>query len=567
MSRALSTSYSSSMYNQEMKPLDYLYGPWETIDQMLEELDVRVDEIEPGLTVAVVEGDKVVEYWNPIPNLGFFKKTPGGTLCDILENYDEAMEYAKDRRNVLNLVYVKNEQSKPAQYEESVVEDDAHDCLKPVKCETEHNKYTLVEGTGTSFGSGLYYVKALGELEYVASDIWYGTFPEDTDQLMTSDKVEPVFVDGAARVSDVYRMFKKEQLHTRKRLGHLEHHVHWMVDDLDDKRPEDNYEHTYVNKVINDGYGKVEISHNDLDTDRVLMDGHDEVGTEHGDETFIDVRGTNIGSWKNGSVIHKGDSLETVLKGMFIKELVPTEMELPTVELTTEPEGMLAGEEDDEIIYEVGSVFTPTLGYVFHDGKLQTYEGCEGTDDGEMVDAGCKEDAVRYYVSRPNSEDFEQVLNNKLNETLVEGEYVYKVEVDYTDSITLPKSNLENAVLDLFIPAGTAEDSKSFKVKYKFWAGKFNNEDVTVDDLEERWLDKDATFEKRIKLDKGEKYFVYAPADCDVIFDATGCGDVYPVQNGGYTHTFENGETQEYKLWYMYNAGTYFNLRVVSVAE
>lgn len=523
MSRALNTSYSSSMYNQEMKPLDYLYGPWDSVEQMLNELDIHdVNEIEPGLTVAVTEGDKVVEYWNPLPGIGFFKKTPGGTLCDIVNNYYDALEYAEDVKNILNLVYVK---------EETIIDD-------------------------KSYGSGLYWVSDKSVLLYVASDLWYGVFPENTYEYTKQDEILPVNVDGAAKVSDVYRMFKSEQLVVRKELAHLNKHVHWMVEDLD--KEEERKRHTFVN-AVEQKYGKIQIVHNELDTAEILMDGYDETGTKYGDEVFVDVRGVNVGGYKNGSKIKKGDSLETVLKTIFTNELVPSDddYEEPTVELVME-DFKDPDLPEDYVYFEVGTNFKTKLGYNFTDGKICTYLGAEDTDDGIMVDAGCTPpDEVNFFVQKPNEEET-QILNTNIDEELVEGDYTYKVKAHYHDSTTQVYSNLGNPVSN-HIPAGIATDEKSFKVRYKFYAGVVDKDsEISLDNLDEKWLEKNTTFEKRIKLEKNEKYVVVAPNDCDVIFDATGCGDISPVVD-------EDADVREnYTVWFMNNAGTYFNLRVIS---
>lgn len=74
----ISTSYSNSMYNQEMQHLDYLYGPWESLEQMYEDLQVSYEEIPIGLTIGIIEDRQVVEYWNPTTESGFIKKTSSG---------------------------------------------------------------------------------------------------------------------------------------------------------------------------------------------------------------------------------------------------------------------------------------------------------------------------------------------------------------------------------------------------------------------------------------------------------------------------------------------------------
>ncbi|MCM1217714.1 MAG: hypothetical protein NC548_24745 [Lachnospiraceae bacterium] len=61
-----------------MKHLDYLYGPWESIEQMYEDLQVTYEEIPIGLTIGIIEDEQIVEYWNPTTESGFIKKTSSG---------------------------------------------------------------------------------------------------------------------------------------------------------------------------------------------------------------------------------------------------------------------------------------------------------------------------------------------------------------------------------------------------------------------------------------------------------------------------------------------------------
>lgn len=246
--RALNTSYSSSMYNQDMKPLDYLYGPWKSIEQMTTELHVDVDEIEIGLTIGIIspETGSVVEYWNPTPGRGFIPK------------------YLNDT------------------------------------------------GSGNDFG------------DYVLN---FGEFPESED--MMEDEILPVTKDGAAKVSDVYRIFKIHQLASNKAIDHLNSHVKWMVSDLDKYTGHDHdkccdccgddmeYGHSFISRVENT-HGKITLKHDDLDTGKVLMDGRyiggnclDVDNKAEGD--FIVVQ-NNIGGYRKGDVIKNGTTLEEVLK-------------------------------------------------------------------------------------------------------------------------------------------------------------------------------------------------------------------------------------------------------------
>lgn len=544
--RALNTSYSGSMYNQDMKPLDYLYGPWESIDQMLNELNVIVDDIEPGLTVGVIENDKVVEYWNPISKMGFIKKTTGGSVHDKVDTYSEALELATVD-NVGNFIFVKNEE---------VIE-------------------------GVSYGGGLYLVDDENKLEHVSTNLWFGIFPEE--EQMEEDEILHVNHDGAARLSEVYRIFKIEQLKNRKNLEHLNKHVEWMVEDLD---AEDfNVDNTFVSKVekklITDPLHsdrtctKIQIHHKDLDTENIIMEGGKDVNP---DDTFIKVVGTNVGNYKNGDIIKNSDSLKDVINNLLITESHPTKFELPSLELN----GI-----EDKKIYEVGSRLVTLLNVTYTDGKIQTFDGAENEDEGVMVDANCVSKRPVYtsnynYVSTASldidEESFNQIpgeLDILLNE---ENTYYFKASVDYDENLIIPKTNFGNIETDLRIPAGTVTDIKSIDVKFKFKASKIKdngdniitvgNDVISTENYgESRWLTKNEVFEDVVELKQGETYYVLCPQDCYVLYDTPAAVNVKPVKGGVYVHTLPNGDNMNYELYYMKNPGTYQNIRIMLDAE
>ena len=521
--RALNTSYSGSMYNQEMKPLDYLYGPWESIEQMLNELNVHINEIEPGLTVGVIEDNKVVEYWNPIVSMGFIKKTTGGNVHDKVDTYSEALEYATID-NVGNYIYVSNEE----------------------------------DVDGKSYASGLYLVADEGQLLLLSSNLWYGIFPES--EQMQEDEILHVNHDGAARLSEVYRIFKIEQLKNRKNLAHLNSHIHWMVEDLDTEETED--EHVYISKVENT-HGKISLSHKDLDTSNILMSGHD----EDNEETFITVVGANVGNYKNGDVIKKGDTMTNVIRNLLVNESHPTKYELPTITLN----GI-----EDKTILEVGEKLATVLNITYTDGKIQTYEGAENLDEGIMIDADCRHDSPIYSL-KENDSEFE-TISSVIDQVMTEGTYTFKGSVNYSKNLVIPKTNFDNIEHDLFIPAGSTSDEKTIEVKYKIWSvqkedvdrnlvvevGDYLNPDNIIEYGEPMWLNRNETCIDIIKLKKGEGYYILCPFDCYVLYDTPIAVDVKPVMGGVYKHVLPNGDEIDYILYYMLNTGTYFNVRIMS---
>ena len=537
-SRALNTSYSGSMYNQEMKPLDYLYGPWESIDQMLDELNVFLDEIEPGLTVGVIENDKVVEYWNPIASMGFIRKTSGGEICGEVDTYTEALKLATIDR-IGGFVFVKNEE---------IIENIIY-----------KNGEEIIERT--VYGSGLYLITDENQVKNISTNIWYGVFPED--EQMEADEILHVNHDGAAKLSEVYRIFKIEQLKNRKNLAHLNSHVHWMLEDLD--KEDFNDDHIYISKVENTK-GKISIAHKDLDTDNVLMEGHDESNTE----PFVTVVGRNVGNYKNGDVITKGTTLKEFIKNILVNEAHPTKFVLPTFELN--------GIKDKET-YEVGTTLTTTLGYTYTDGKIETYEGVETDDEGIMVDAECTPDIPVYSLKKLDEEDFTNVSSN-VDELLKEGSYTFRGTINYSENGIVPRTNFDNIEKDLSIPAGTLISEKTIDVKYRIICAKLkqsvvpslnSNVNVFANDSESddygvfyKWLDSETTCVEEIHLNKDEIYYIGCPKNCDVLFDVPNAVNVTPVVDEEImNYSLPNGEIVEYKIYYMMNPGYYYNIRVI----
>lgn len=540
-SRALNTSFSGSMYNQEMRPLDYTYGPWDSVEQMMSELNVSIGEIPNGLTVGVYENGTVIEYWNPIEGIGFFKKTTGGSVQGNAKNYTDAVENFAIPENSGCFVYVENP-------EPTIEEMDTEGGMKHAD---QHP-------------AGLYLIVGEGEIVCMATNIWYGDFPED--ERMGDDEVREVLHDGAARVRDVYRRLKKHQLWADKNIRHLNSHVQWMVSDID--KMDEEFRHIFISKVENT-YGKITLIHTDLDTKEILMSGHVETDDEN-QEVFLTVEGTNIGNYKNGDKIYKGDSLEDVLKNIFITTLIPSKYELPKVEI-------LSGLEKETI--EIGDKYSTILDIQYTDGLIQTYLDAENEDDGKMVDAGC-EPTYSLWVKKPGEEDFEQLQGQTSIDNYVldiEGEYIFKLVVNYSQSTTLAINNRGGKEPDFIIPAGTLEIERPIYCKYKVWANKINdknrglvfeeNDELSDVDVlkygEQSWLSKNETHINKMFLNDGEGIYIICPNTCKVIFDTKIMDDVLAIKGGSYMYTLPDETQMEYRLWYMLNPGLYRNIRMI----
>lgn len=100
-------SYSTRRYNASLKPLDALYGPWDSVDEFVhtvaEDDEAIIDDLsevlETGLTIGIIEDGKVVEYWNPKNNIEFVKKavggSTGGSTVSVTPSLTEGTEVAK----------------------------------------------------------------------------------------------------------------------------------------------------------------------------------------------------------------------------------------------------------------------------------------------------------------------------------------------------------------------------------------------------------------------------------------------------------------------------------------
>ena len=540
MSNRISTSFSNSMYNQEMKPLDYLYGPWDSIDDLLLELHVSVEDIEPGLTIGIIEDGKVVEYWNPIEGKGFFKKVEGG-IVGSFDNYKLALENAiKD--NVGNVLIVENS--------------------------------SIDDVTKETYQSGMYIVSNVGELKLIGSDITYGEFPEGLD--MSDEAYDPNIVskDGAAKVSDVYKRLKNHMTKSNTRITPLENFKENVLSQIDEYTPHDTDSgdehddmrdnHMYIQRVERDESGQVIIiKRKALDTDRVLMcgDNQDDEGNIIKEGNFLTVRGTNIGNYKSGDVISNGTTLEEVLRNILDKTLYPdyTKNETPSIKVEITP---------DEKVYEVGSNIDFNINTEFVDGKVMTF--LNDTDlESSFVDAGCsqKSDYV-ITMMKPTETDYSDVDFTNL----VEGQYKIKVDVEYTASTTVPQTNKGEDVKELekyIIPEGLASTEISFDVKYKMWyfvgdkSDDLLTDEVTnIDTFNDGWFNEDFNLDT-ITLEKDKGIYILIPDEYKVIFDTQLVKNVDAVEGGLYRHVLHNGEEKIYRLYYMLNSGIYNNIRYV----
>lgn len=539
MNNRISTSFSNSMYNQEMRPLDYLYGPWDSLDDLLLELHVSVDDIEPGLTIGINEGNSIVEYWNPIKGKGFIKKSNG--ISASYETYLQAIETATSD-NIGNIIFIKN---------------------------------TSKDTDGKEHQSGMYVISGDGELKLIGSNIEYGEFPEGLD--MSDDAYDPDIVskDGAAKVSDVYKRLKNHMTKSNSRITPIETFKNNLLSQIDNYTPHDidngdknddtRDNHMYIQRVERDESGQVIIlKRKALDTDRILMcgDNQDENGNIIGDGTFLTVRGVSIGDYKPGDVIKNGTSLEEVLRKLLDKTIYPdyNKNVKPSINLNIE----------NNQTYEVGNNLNMNFNPEFVDGKVATF--LNDTDIEEtLVNAGCTTNGdITLKMLKPGDEEYSDIdLTN-----LIEGTYKIKAEVKYTSSIVVPQTNKGEDVTDLekyIIQAGTVSVEKYFNVKYKMWnyiGEKYDallGETITdINNFTESWFDEDNST-KSITIENNQGIYFIVPKNYKVVFDTQFVQNADAVEGGTYEYTLPNNDTKTYKIYYMLNAGTYENIRYVKL--
>ena len=107
------TPYSYNIYRSDWTTLDAFYGPWNSFKELVDKITKKdysenvVDnflktEIPAGLTVALYENDKVVEYWNPVEGGDFVKKS--STIN--VSSYEEALTYVTNEENVGKIIVI-----------------------------------------------------------------------------------------------------------------------------------------------------------------------------------------------------------------------------------------------------------------------------------------------------------------------------------------------------------------------------------------------------------------------------------------------------------------------------
>lgn len=90
-------SYSAQLYNVDLKILDALYGPWDSLDEFIQtvaddsELTIEdvLEDIPQGLTLGIYNSEgKVEEWWNPELGKPFIKKQGefGGDIVEMVTN-------------------------------------------------------------------------------------------------------------------------------------------------------------------------------------------------------------------------------------------------------------------------------------------------------------------------------------------------------------------------------------------------------------------------------------------------------------------------------------------------
>ena len=77
-------SLGMPLYTDSLKSLDALYGPWDSLRDMIDTIynrestddyfDKKIKAIPVGATVGIIEDGTVVEYWKPVDGQGFVKK-------------------------------------------------------------------------------------------------------------------------------------------------------------------------------------------------------------------------------------------------------------------------------------------------------------------------------------------------------------------------------------------------------------------------------------------------------------------------------------------------------------
>lgn len=538
--RGQNTSYGMAIYNQEMKPLDYLYGPWEYLDQMFEEMGLEQDELEPGLTIGVIEDGQVVEYWNPVEGKGFIKKTfpsedsgsgDGVKILDIVETFSDALKLATSD-NQGYFISVKNDEV------------------------TE----------GLNHQSGLYLVVDDGVLDCVSTNVTYGVFPEDGEEVKT---------DGVAKTSDVYNLLKKSEETINEKIENLEPNVDNLLLGLD--TADDTFDYTYVSEV-NNVDGQIVPVHTTLDTASMLMEGSNKTD----EEDFITVTGVSVGNYKPGDVIKNGTSLQEFLKELLMKRLYPDKAVVkPTITLS----GIYVSDilvTKSTYTCEVGERLTSKFTKTYTTGKISTFNGLTASATTSVYeDAQCEPDESTFQVmiKRPGSS---YVVTDDVDEIMTYGDYTFKSTMKFGENQNIPKTNFgEECPIDEYPSYNIAEQtitSSEIKIstKYKMWYGVKSDRSLVVSSGDE--LDSSKVLNgdygdvswfatgniKSSVTISGQQIYVICPSEYEVLYDSKTSAGVKAVEGGTYTHELPNNSGEKsYTLYYMMNDGTYENVRIV----
>ena len=274
-----------------------------------------------------------------------------------------------------------------------------------------------------------------------------------------------------------------------------------------------------------------------LNSSDVIMSGTDNTDTSD----YITVTGVTVGGLKPGDTLKKNTTVDQLLKKMLQKEINVT-TQLPSVKLVGYP---------SEQYYEIGGQVFGTLSYTFTDGR---FKGAE-TGYNYNVAAGCSVVSSTYTPREAYT-----------GTIITEGTNTFKVEVEYSASTVIPKTNVGNNS-SVKINSGTASDTKTVTGAYKVWYGNvaYSNKDRmlgvldaqainTLKNLTLGWVNNNTNLTIGNTSNNSDSIFcVLCPDTFELLGKQMGL-PTSPVQNQNiYVYTLPNGVNVNYRL-YMYGS-------------
>lgn len=193
-------------------------------------------------------------------------------------------------------------------------------------------------------------------------------------------------------------------------------------------------------------------------------------------ENEIKVTGVNIGSYKDGTSITAGTSVEEILRNILTNKIGVKISKTPQLTMSLTKSGS----------FEVGETVEGSINVSYYDGQFSGETGYNYT-----LSAGCSE--PENYTYTMNGDDLEN--NNYSIPSISEGTTTFTVSGTHGPSTNIPIDNTGEELNDIKIESKTISTSKDIKAYYKYFYGyvEYNRDlseitDETLNSLSSNYL-------------------------------------------------------------------------------